>query len=494
MSEKNVRMKKCCIVLSILGCLTPAYAFPLLENVLTSDTLSEFTVNSISNNHYNAPYSGYKTTEETLIHLDSVTGKYPVADTLLNYIVHYDITKHLFPIKNSKIYPWQYYEYNVPMSPLNMPLVFNAKNAFTIPEDNVLRYPAKKQSTFASLDSMLLVLRSCNHTSQLTQKLLHKLSISRLNEVQYDQMDLPKPEELVFQLDNKKIGAWIKKDVLTLPKPDTHILPKAVFNPWKTIGYTKLQFTQTFVSKNWSKGGESNMAGLTQLYLEADYSESKNFVFENSLDIKIGMNTVSGDTLRSYNISTDQFRAVSKLGLRMYNDWYYTLSSEFNTQLLNNYKTNTYTLKSAFLSPAKLFVGLGVDYKKSNNKKGYNLSVLLTPLTVKMNYLNNIEKFNPKSYGIDPGKHFASELGSKITANLNWKFSEELKLTSKFYYYTDFKYVDTDWENTLDMILNNYFTTTLYIHWKLDDRLKRGPGESLLQTQELISVGMTYRW
>jgi len=236
------------------------------------------------------------------------------------------------------------------------------------------------------------------------------------------------------------------------------------------------------------------MAGLSTIYMEANYSNLKNIQFDNNVEAKIGLNTVSSDTLRNLNISTDQLRAITKLGIRMHNDFYYSLAGEFTTQFLNNYRPNTMDLRSSFLSPAKLFVGLGVDYKKSGKKNKYNLSVLLTPLTAKMSYLYDNVHLKVSDYGIDPGKHLNCEWGSKLAATLYWKISEQMQLRSNFYYFTDFTYIDTDWENTLDMNFNNYFATSVYFHLKLDDRLKRPPGESLIQMQELFSFGMVYHW
>jgi len=234
------------------------------------------------------------------------------------------------------------------------------------------------------------------------------------------------------------------------------------------------------------------MAGLASIYLEANYNNLKGVQFDNNLELKIGLNTSPSDTLRALNVSTDQLRAVSKLGIRMKNNWYYSLSSEFTTQVLNNYKKNTMSLKSSFLSPARLFVSLGVDYKKSNNKKGYNLSVMLSPLTYKLNYLHDNVNMNTASYGIEAGKHVGSEIGSKVSSTLNWRFSERLNWKSKIYYFTDYTYVDSEWENTMDIMLNHYFSTQIFVHLKLDDRLQRQTGESLLQLQQLLSFGMTY--
>lgn len=413
---------------------------------------------------------------------------------LLLYIEHYDISKHLFHPRPPRVFkPKEILDYPK-MSPLFMPLVFNGQR-------RIFQLVANESSELdsylkaRSIDSLRLVYQSNRYIRRLAQNLLENAVVEQIDDIQYDQRTLPQPEKMIFQLDSKRSPSWVKPALSgAIAKPDTKSLPKTPYDPWRKFGYSKFQITQTYVSPNWSKGGESNMAGLAQLYMEANYRDSKNIAFDNSMDIKIGMNTVSNDSLRNLNVSTDQLRILSKLGIRMYNDWYYTVSGEFTTQFLNNYKTNTWNMKSSLFSPAKLFVGLGIDYKKANKKQGWDLSVLVSPLTVKMSYLYDIENFKPASYGIDEGKHFGKELGSKIAGNLTWVFSEQVKWKSKFYYYTDFTYVDADWENSLDLMLNNNFTTSIYVHLKADDRLEREPGEPLIQMQELFSFGMMYRW
>jgi len=418
----------------------------------------------------------------------------PDANFLLLFINNYDISKHLVHPRPPRVFkPKEVLDYPR-MSTLFMPLVFNAHRRnyhFDSKENTDMEEYLKAKS----MDSLRVVFQSNRYIRRLAQNILQNAEIEQIGMIQYDQKTLPQPERLVYQLDGKRPPTWVKLTPPgTIANPDTKNLPKTRFNPWRKFGFSKFQLTQTYVSPNWSKGGESNMAGLAQLYLEANYRDSKNIAFDNSLDIRIGMNTVSNDTLRNLNVSADQVRILSKLGIRMYNDWYYTLSGEFTTQFLNNYKTNTWTMQSSLLSPAKLFVGLGIDYKKTNRKKGYDLSILVSPLTVKMSYLYDIDNFKPSNYGIDEGNHLGKELGCKFAANLTWAFSEQVKWTSKFYYYTDFTYVDADWENTLDVSLNNNFTTSIYVHLKADDRLDREPGEPLVQVQELLSFGMTYRW
>lgn len=492
MSEKRDFMKKSYIVLTLFYglCTVSSNASYSLDSLSDLSEVLDYPIPQLtsdekvdSHSEYDAKYLQTQSNDEPLD-----------ADTLLDFINSYKPSAIVHSPLDVSYKSVEELAESACMNPMFMPLIFNSvKPNYTIEIKRLNR--SIDSNPLQLVTDFKLKLRSSVFVNSFTKEIIRNAEIENLESIHYDQKAMPRSENLVFQLDVKKPSIWLKPNLIgSIPKPDTKSMTKIVISPWRKLGVAKFQLTQTYVSPNWSKGGESNMAGLFTLFLEGNYSDSKNMTFENNLDLKIGMNTVSSDTLRKLNVSTDQLRAVSKFGLRMYNDWYYTVSGEFSTQIMNNYKTNTWNLKSAFLSPAKLFVGLGIDYKKNNREKGYNLSVLVTPFTLKMNYLYDIEHLSPKSYGIEPGKHLKSELGGKITANFQWKLSEQVRWSSKYYYYTDFEYVDTDWENTLDLILNNYFTTTIYLHLKLDDRLKREPGESLLQTQQLLSFGMAYRW
>jgi len=412
---------------------------------------------------------------------------------LLDFIENYDVTAQMVHPKPAReILPNE----NLPfpeMCPLYLPLIFNSVvNKYELERPNCVKLVILHTSLLDSIQRSYQIKR---YIGKLTKDLLLKSEVNYIGIIKYDQNVLPRPEKMIYLLKSRQPASWLKpNESLSDGKADAKDLPKTAYDPWTTKMVTKLQFSQTYNSPNWSKGGESNMAGLWTLYVEANYNDLKSVQFDNNMEAKVGINTTTSDSLRNMNISTDQIRAVSKLGFLMHNDFYYSIASEFTTQTLNNYKANTMTLKSSFMSPAKMFVGLGVDYKKNNNKKGYNLSILLTPLTYKMSYLYDNVNLPVSDYGIKEGEHFAGEIGSKISATLTWKISENAQWKSYFYYYTDFTYIDTDWENTLDVNYNNLFTTSFYIHFKMDDRLKREPGAGLIQMQELISFGLAYRF
>jgi hypothetical protein len=488
-------MKKCCLT----SALIVLFAFPSqasAEEVLASEENngSEVPVFLPENTMENIDPEDFPLTDFMAPTEDTTSVGQLSANELLSYIESYDISQHfIVPKLQRVITPSEVLDYPR-MSPLFMPLVFNSVHRkYSL--DPRIKTPVTMLFRSVAMDSLRTVFASDRYISRLAQKILQDAESKQINRIHYSKSDLPSPEKLVYQLDSKKPPVWVKPIAsMNMENPDTKALPKNKFNPWSRFGYCKFQFSQTYNSPNWSKGGESNMAGLINFYWESDYEDSKNIAFDNYVEIKVGVNTVTSDSLRKVNISTDQLKAVSKLGLKMYNDLYYSLSGEFSTQFLENYKANTWTKTASLMSPAKLFVGLGVDYKKTDKKKGYNLSLLVTPLTWKANYLYDIKNMTPSSYGIEDGKHFGSEFGCKLTANLTWTFSEQVKWTSKFYYYTDFTYVDSEWENTLDLSFNNYFTTSIFVHLKADDRLERDPGEPLLQMKELLSFGLVYRW
>jgi len=484
-------MKKSCITfVFMIGTLFPVAAF-------ASDNLSEDTVSvnsgiiqdTLSTRDLHLPAAVVpKTTSSTNPQATFDHKSNPLLDFILNYDIN---VSKVHPKPARVILPGDLLDYPK-MSPLFMPLVFNANRREYKITDRKKINPVPFIKT-PLIDSLQTMMQSENFVHRIAQGILQDSETQQIGNIKYDQKNLPEPEKLVFHLNSSISPVWSKPiGRISEEKADTKELPKSEYKPWTKYGNVKLQFSQTYISPNWSAGGESNMAGLTTIFMEANYSDLKNIQFDNNMEMKIGLNTVSSDSLRNINISTDQLKATTKLGIKMYNDFYYSLSGEFTTQFLNNYKSNTMKKMSSFLSPAKLFVGLGVDYKKTDKKKGYVLSVNLAPITCKLNYLQDIKNFDASSYGVEEGKHFGKELGSKVTTTLTWKFSEQVQWQSKFYYFSDYTYIDSEWENTLDLNLNHLFTTTIFMHLKYDDRLKPNPGQNLLQMQELLSFGMVY--
>lgn len=264
-------------------------------------------------------------------------------------------------------------------------------------------------------------------------------------------------------------------------------------NFWTHKGNGALQFTQHYISDNWYKGGESTNALLSGLVLEANFDDRQRLEFENKLEMKLGFVTAPSDTVHKYKTNADLFRVNSKLGVKAFKNWYYTLAAEFKTQFFANYKTNTNDMISNFLSPAQLDVTLGMDFKQ--NKKNYSLSLLTSPLAYTLMYISNSRIENPAAFNVDPGHKAANLFGSKFTGNLTWKIIPSIVWESKFEYFTTYDKVIASWENTFNFVLNRYLSTKVFVHARYDDGVTlTEDNHSYFQLQEMLTFGLNYTW
>lgn len=299
--------------------------------------------------------------------------------------------------------------------------------------------------------------------------------------------------------EDKGVDKHTKTSVLSLFKPEDMIDESigeagvVIHKPnfWVTGGSGSLQFTQNYISGNWYKGGDSNQSMLGYLQLFANYNDKEKVQFENLIEAKVGFMTNKADTMHSYKMNYDVFRLYSKLGIQAAKNWYYTVSGEFNSQFFRNYKTNTNTVQSAFLSPANLILSIGMDYKKKT--KTANLSVFISPLAYNFRYVGS-SAVNETKFGLKEGKSTMHDFGSKLQTTLSWKVTSAVIYDTRLYYFTNYQKVEAEWENTINFVLNRYLSTKLFMHARFDDGAKRVGDKSYFQLQELLSFGINYKW
>ena len=262
-------------------------------------------------------------------------------------------------------------------------------------------------------------------------------------------------------------------------------------NWWITSGSGSLQFSQNSISKNWYKGGESSNAVLINLLLKANYNDHVRVEWENLLEIKTNVNSAPSDTCHNFLVTSDQLRLYSKMGIKAFSKWYYTISTELKTQILNSYGKNSMDLKAAFLAPFDWSTSLGMDYKLEKSK--YKLSVFLAPLTHTMRYIGN-KKVSETSYGLDEGSTVKHNFGSQIQTNFEWTIIPSIKWKTRLDYLTSYEWIRAEWENDINFILTRFLSAKLYVLARFDDSTKPTVGDNYLQATETLGFGFNYTW
>lgn len=94
------------------------------------------------------------------------------------------------------------------------------------------------------------------------------------------------------------------------------------------------------------------------------------------------------------------------------------------------------------------------------------------------------------TFGLTEGHHTKWERGSNITVNYKWTIAKPITWQGRVYYFTDYSKVQVEWENTFNLTINKYLSTRLFLYPRFDDSRTRKEGESYIQFNELLSLGL----
>ena len=272
---------------------------------------------------------------------------------------------------------------------------------------------------------------------------------------------------------------------------------------WISHFESALQFSQNHVSKNWFRGGSSNLNLFTKNNLKYDYNKDK-VQIANEIEFRASIYTAPKDTLRNFKIGDDVFRVRSNFGFRAYNRWFYSFDFEFKTQMFTNYQENKTLKQAAFLAPFSINIGLGMKYdltKQFTDKhKKLTFSTNLAP--VSFSYLYTTKEIDYSRHGFKKNEETGefdrklSQIGSTYRADLNFAFNRNVTWQSRFYFFTNYtKHTVGEFENTLILSISRFFSTRIYLHVRYDDAVKKTEeNKTYFQLNELLSFGFNYKW
>lgn len=260
-------------------------------------------------------------------------------------------------------------------------------------------------------------------------------------------------------------------------------------SPWRREANLSLQLTQNYATENWHQGAANAFAMLWAAKAFANYNKG-NLSWENNAEWRVGVSTVSGDTLRKMNTTDDIFQIYSKFGYQVHKYWYVSIFADFRTNFFPNFQKNSNHLNTTFLTPIRYNMGLGIDYKPL---KG--LSVNISPVTYKLTYAFNtdVECIDVNALGIETGNNMLNEVGSSVRVEWKWRPLREIELETKFYFFTNYKQVETELEIDVDFYINKYMSAKILLHPRYDGTVESTTDDkSRLQFKELISVGFAH--
>lgn len=360
---------------------------------------------------------------------------------------------------------------------------------------------------FNDVDGMLLpeepamdwVKTELNRTRRY-RDLKHHFMVQFPHIVKYNLGDLPEPpKQYSVAVDPSKSTITIT-EIISGPVSDVtpdNLAEEIKRKNWLHTFNGSLQFSQAYISPNWYQGGNNNvnMIGQAIWNVKLNPAFHPNLIAEATTQYKLAMASAPQDSVHSYIISEDLFQFNGTLGLKAFDNWYYSLTGMFKTQLLNNYKSNSNDLKAAFMSPGELNLGIGMTYNKTNPKKTFSVDVSIAPLSYNLKISTN-RRIPVTNFGINEGHRSVSEIGSNAEVKVKWDIMWNISYNSRLFVFSNYEYVQGDWQNTFNFSFNRYLSTQLYVHLRYDS--SKPPVEGTKwhrwQLKEILSFGFQYQF
>lgn len=329
---------------------------------------------------------------------------------------------------------------------------------------------------------------------RLFQDIQYRSMVNNPSTIQYAYWDLPVPPRLPEE--DRSFAAFIKS--LNLPPIDPQIDATAEFTTkrinWLHTVATGLQLSQAFISSNWYQGGNNYVSALFNFNWNVALNTvyHPNLMFVSDLSYKLAINSNPKGSVHKYSISQDQFQYTLKTGVKAFNKWFYSLNLLFKTQLFHNYPADSKVLGAEFLSPSEFNAGLGMTYNTKELKDRLSLSLSIAPLSYNLKACPSM-RIDHTPFNIPADRKTLSQVGSSAELNLNWDITSNISWKSRFFIFTNYKYFQADWENTLNFAINRFLSTQLYLYPRFDSSSDHSSSNwHYWQFKEILSFGLSY--
>lgn len=364
-------------------------------------------------------------------------------------------------------------------------------SVFIAPEDTM---PATQLYPVMSSDVLPSWLTENIRSRNMMSELIYTRMIEDPSFIEYKYWALPEPPKLPE--DDPSFFAYLKKLDLPVPeqKKEEFQLHDIEKRHWLHIFKSGIQFSQAYISPNWYQGGNNHLALLVDLLWDVSLNQvyHPNLMFHNTVSYKLGLNSTPQDKYHKYAISEDLFQWNLRFGIKAFKKWFYSFTTQFKTQFLNNYPQDSKVRTASFLSPGDLNIGLGMTYSTTNKNKNLKFNASIAP--VSYNLKTCIDRnVDPTQFNIAVGKRFQNEIGSNAELTMEWKWAKNITYKSRLFLFSNYKYFQGDWENTISFNINRFLSTQIYIHARYDTSTEISNQKwKHFMLKEILSFGFAY--
>lgn len=255
---------------------------------------------------------------------------------------------------------------------------------------------------------------------------------------------------------------------------------------WKKTGTFLININQGAL-RNWAGGGEQNTLGFTTLLnYNINHRKGRN-TWNNYFDIAFGFQNAS--SFGRFRKVDDRIDITSKYGYRFSKKWHTALLTNFNTQALAgyNYTDSVNTKISNILTPGKILVSAGIDFRPDKT-----FTLFVSPVTTRFILKADEDFYSIDKFGVTVNRKSNTELGAFATAKFTKKFTNWVFYTGRLDLFSNYRHnpenVDVFFTNLVTMKFNKWLATNISMDLVYDDDILKKT-----QLKEVLGVGLTVK-
>lgn len=261
---------------------------------------------------------------------------------------------------------------------------------------------------------------------------------------------------------------------------------------WISTGLFLLNANQAAQS-GWNAGGEKFQIGINFIFNKDIHHKKGKYSFDAYLDVELGL--VESSSTGEFRKTSDRCDLSVELdhSIGQRGHYNYGLLVNFNSQLFRgrNYVLDGHPKISSFLTPGKLLLSPGIDYKDTNSQ--HYFSAFISPATVRWVTKRDPEFFGISKFGVDSARRVFTEIGAYLGVHYNAHLSKTVNYIGRVDLFSNYKKdpgnVDVFMTNLITFNFSKKFACSILLDLLYDADITHE-----LQVQEITGVGLKLSW